>query len=85
MGIVNKKEDGGGQLPGSSGLHVDLDLRVCPECRTEALPWQETCPQCGVAPVPQEQLTASSFPLPAHLLEGLDEPDDEPGTPDADG
>lgn len=74
MPFMNKGQEDDDELPGS-GLHVDLASRFCPECRKEALPWQETCEDCGVPPVTADELPSSSFPLPAHLLEGLD---DEP-------
>ena len=80
MGFLNKRQEDDDELPGS-GLHVDLDARFCPECRKEALPWQDACEDCGVPPVTAEQLPSSSFPLPSHLLEGLDDGtgDDDPG------
>jgi hypothetical protein len=79
VGFLNKRQEDDEELPGS-GLHVDLGVRVCPECRKEALPWQEVCADCGVAPVAPEQLPASDFPLPAHLLEGLEDEHDDPAT-----
>jgi rubredoxin len=85
MGFVDpsKREDGGG-LAGS-GLRVDLDTKVCPACRREALPWEATCPDCGVAAVAPSDVPATSFPLP-HLDLGhldADEPDADAADPDA--
>lgn len=68
MGFLNKSQEEDDELPGS-GLHVDLDTRRCPECRRETLPWQDVCPDCGIAPVSPSELPASGFALPAHLLE----------------
>jgi predicted amidophosphoribosyltransferase len=52
-------------LPGS-GLEVDLDRRVCPDCGREAPPWEEQCRDCGVATVAPEDAPAATFDLP-HL------------------
>jgi hypothetical protein len=72
VGFLNKQQDEDDELPGS-GLHVDLDVRICPDCRTEAMPWQDTCATCGATPVLASQLPARSIALPSHLLEGLDD------------
>ena len=65
----HKDEDDG--LAGSSGLHVDLETKICPECRREALPWQRTCPACGVPTVLPKDLPPASLPLP-HLDDDTD-------------
>jgi predicted amidophosphoribosyltransferase len=77
MGFLDpkKEQDEDDALPGASGLRVDLDRRVCPTCRREALPWEDTCAGCGVATVLPSEVPASSFPLPAHLFDDLDEAD----------
>ncbi len=67
-------------LPGS-GVRLDLEIKLCPECRREALPWQDTCPTCGVATVAPADVPASSFPLP-HLA--VDDEDDDGGGPGGD-
>lgn len=62
------------ELPGGSGLHLDLDTKVCPACQREALPWQTECQECGVGTVRRTEVAAPEFELP-HLL--LDEADDD--------
>jgi rRNA maturation protein Nop10 len=59
-----KKQQEDDELPGSSGLRLDLDIRICPECRRESLPWQEECPTCGVPTVAPTALPAQRFVLP---------------------
>lgn len=62
---------------GGSGLHLDLDERVCPECRRTLPPWQDRCPDDGAVGVAPTSLPSAIPPPPAHLLE--DEPEDESG------
>ena len=71
-------------LPGSSGVHLDLDVRICPDCKREALPWEARCPACGVPTVAPSDVPASSFPLPAHLFddEVTDRDEQRPTTDD---
>lgn len=66
MGLINRKQEDDDQLPGS-GVSVDLDTKVCPSCRREALPWEDTCPGCGVATVAPEDVPASEVSLPPGL------------------
>lgn len=68
MGFLNRKEQDDEDLPGS-GLHLDLDVRRCPQCRREVAPWEETCPECGVGTVPARDLppVASGLPDLSHL------------------
>jgi hypothetical protein len=61
------------ELPGGSGLHLDLDTRVCPACHREALPWQTECEDCGVATVARAEVAVPEFELP-NLL---GDPDDD--------
>jgi rRNA maturation protein Nop10 len=70
-----KKQQEDDELPGSSGLRLDLDLRVCPECRRESLPWQETCADCGVPTIAPKDLPAERFSLPDLDEDGEDDPD----------
>jgi hypothetical protein len=82
-----KKQQEDDELPGASGLRLDLDVRICPECRRESLPWQDTCEHCGVATVAPSEVPAEHFRLPNLTLddEEPDEPaaEDDPGGPDA--
>lgn len=67
------------------GLDLDLELRACPACRRELLPWQEVCPEDGAEPVPRTQLPPDDGPpVPDHLREdgsdgGSGADRDEPG------
>jgi hypothetical protein len=71
VGFLNKRQEDDEELPGS-GLHVDLGVRVCPECRKEALPWQEVCADCGVAPVAPGPLPASrKIHVPGRVQPGI--------------
>jgi hypothetical protein len=70
-----KKQQEDDELPGSSGLRLDLDLRICPACRRESLPWQEECPTCGVPTVAPGDVPAQRFVLPA--FDDEDDEDDE--------
>ena len=83
MGFINPKKQEDNQLPGS-GVEVDLETRMCPHCRREALPWEERCATCDAVPVPPEQVPAEDVPLPpglAALADDLEDEltDDEPG------
>lgn len=77
MGFLSgRKQEDDDELPGS-GLHLDTEVKICPSCRREALPWQATCAECGVATVTADQLPASELP---HLDLGhleLDDPGDD--------
>lgn len=74
MGIVDRNsQDDDGAL-GSSGLHLDLNTKACPECRQEVMPWDTACPDCGVATVDSTNLPAASFELPSLAFD--DEADD---------
>lgn len=56
-------------LPGSD-LHVDLEAKLCTECRREALPWETQCRDCGGATARPSELPATEVTLP-----DLGEPD----------
>jgi hypothetical protein len=75
-----KKQQEDDELPGSSGLHLDLDVRICPECRRESLPWQTECATCGVPTVAPADLPAQRFALP-----DLDVEDEEDEQEDGEG
>ena len=51
--------------PGSfrPGLNLDLDLRICPTCRRELLPWQSVCPEDGAEGVHASQIPPADDPL----------------------
>jgi rRNA maturation protein Nop10 len=78
VGFLDPKRKDEEEEPGASGLHLDLDTKVCPSCRREALPWQATCPECGVATVPPTQLPAERSPLDLRHL-AVDDDEDEAG------
>ena len=69
MGVFAKKGDmdepGGG---GDAGLHLDLDLRYCVDCRRAVQPWETACPDDGGDVVALTELPSSIPPPPAHLL-----------------
>lgn len=65
------------ELPGGSGLHLDLDTRVCPACGREALPWQRDCQDCHVPTVDR-----GDVPVPVFELPNLDDTDEGPGGSD---
>lgn len=69
-----KQEEEG--LPGS-GLHLDLERRLCPDCGKEAMPWQHSCPDCGSATVTPQQMPADEFPLPPGLRDLAEAEDTE--------
>jgi hypothetical protein len=84
MGFIDpKKQQEDDELPGS-GLHLDLEQRRCPECRREVLPWQDTCPDCGVAAVLTTELEATGFALPGLTLDDLDGDGPDAGDSDRD-
>jgi hypothetical protein len=72
MGFLDPKKKDDDELPGSSGLQLDLDVRICPRCRRESLPWQDTCPDCGVPTVAPTDIPAESFALPHLALDDED-------------
>ncbi len=84
MGFLNPKQKQDDQLPGS-GRSIDLDTKVCPTCRREALPWEDRCAECDVAPVPADEVPATEVSLPPGLAALAEEdaaeadpaPDDE--------
>jgi rRNA maturation protein Nop10 len=78
-----KKQQEDDELPGSSGLHLDLDIRICPECRRESLPWQDECADCGVPTVAPSALPAQRFVLPDLGDDEGDVDDDAEETGDA--
>lgn len=71
--IDPKKMQEDDELPGS-GVHVDLEAKICPTCRREALPWEARCPSCGVATIAPGEVPARDIPLPPGLRD-LDEED----------
>jgi hypothetical protein len=81
MGFLDpKQQDDQGELPGS-GLHLDLEVRRCPQCRREVPPWQEACPDCGVGTLPGRDLPPVTDGLPdlSHLA--ADDPSTDEGEP----
>lgn len=57
-----------------SGLHIDLDDRVCASCREDVPAWVPACPNCGGAVVRREELPPADDPLLRRLLDrGEDE------------
>lgn len=70
MGFLNRQQEQDDELPGS-GLRVDLEAKVCPQCRRTALPWQETCEDCDVRVVAPEHLPAAEFELPDTAFQDL--------------
>lgn len=74
MGIVSKRPEDDDELPGS-GRRVDLGVKICPNCRREALPWEERCATCDIAPVAPDEVPATEISLPPGLR-GLDDVDD---------
>jgi hypothetical protein len=82
MGFVDRKQQEDDDLPGS-GLHLELDLRRCPACRRETLPWQTRCPDCAVATV----LAGELAPVTPDLvdLRRLEADESVPAPPDEQG
>jgi hypothetical protein len=74
MGFLDPKQQDDEELPGS-GLHLDLEVRRCPQCRREVPPWQEACPECGIGTISARDLPPAGSGLPdlSHLA-GDDEP-----------
>lgn len=63
---------------GGSGLHVDLDLQVCPTCHRELHPWEAACPDDGTPGAPKASVSRTTLPPPpAHLLGDADDDVDE--------
>lgn len=58
-----KKLEEDDALPGS-GVHLDIDVTVCPDCGTEAPPWEDRCPDCGTPTVDRSEIRPPSFDLP---------------------
>lgn len=73
-----KKLEEDDALPGS-GVHLDLEVTVCPDCGTEAPPWEDHCPDCGVATVDRSQIRPPSFDLPGLAELAEDDASDEVG------
>jgi hypothetical protein len=73
MGFLNRKQEDDQELPGS-GLHLDLEVRRCSQCRREVAPWQEACPDCGAGTVPARDLPPLTGGLPdlSHLASDED-------------
>lgn len=60
--------------PGDAGaLPLDLDTRVCPDCRTEVPAWRTHCPEHGTPTVPLEQLPPERDALLERFLRDEDE------------
>lgn len=82
MPLLSPSQDDGNRLPGL-GLHVDTEVRRCPDCRGEAMPWELACPACGAATVRPDELPASELShLDLATLE-LDDPDGPDGPAEA--
>lgn len=83
VGLINRKQEDDDELPGS-GVSVDLDTKVCPSCRREAMPWEDTCPECGSATVAPDEVPASEIPLPPGLAAIAEEERNDRADTDAD-
>lgn len=85
MAFIDPKRDqeDDEDLPGASGLHLELDLKRCPVCKREVNPWQTTCPDCGETAVAASAVPASDFALPPGLLD-LDDDEGETDDPSRD-
>lgn len=81
--FTDQDDDGGG----SDAVTLPLDDVVCAVCGRELAPWMTTCPDDGGEPIARSQSMAAGVPdVPAHLLEGLDDPaDPDDGDPAAEG
>ncbi|HEY8338446.1 MAG TPA: hypothetical protein VIK95_01180 [Egibacteraceae bacterium] len=76
MGYLTPRRKRDDEDPGGgTSLHLDLDERVCPQCRRTLPPWQDRCPDDGAAAVDRTALPPPIPPPPPHLLEGLEEDD----------
>jgi hypothetical protein len=73
MGVFAKDPRREEQPGGGSGLEIDLELTMCPECRRELHPWQERCPDHDLAGVPRGSLTRADLPPPPPELLGDDD------------
>lgn len=83
MGFVTPDPGGGDEAEpdGGDSLDLDLELRACPVCRRELLPWQESCPDHDAEAVPRTELPPSDGPpVPDHL-----QPDPDPDGDGRDG
>lgn len=81
MGFLTPDKKGGeDETEAGRGLELDLDVKACPVCRRELLPWQETCPEDGAGAVARADLPPADGPaVPDHLLdEGPDRNGDQP-------
>lgn len=84
MGFLNpKQKQDDEQLPGS-GRSIDLDTKVCPNCRREALPWEERCAECDVVPVAPDEVPAPEMHLPPGLAALAEEDDADEDDADED-
>jgi predicted amidophosphoribosyltransferase len=73
MAIISRGPQREEEPGGGSGLHLDLDLQVCPSCRRELHPWERTCPEDGAEAVPRTSLQRADLPPPpSHLLDDED-------------
>jgi predicted amidophosphoribosyltransferase len=70
MGVFARNPRTGEEQPGGggSGLHLDLDERVCPVCRRTFPNWQSTCPDDEATLVTRAELPPLLTPPPPHLL-----------------
>lgn len=85
MGFLNPKQNQDDeQLPGS-GRSIDLDTKVCPSCRREALPWEERCAECDAVPVTREEVPATEISLPPGLAALAEEELAEDGSAEDEG
>lgn len=62
--------------PQGQGLHVEVEEKVCRDCRREVPAWIRTCPECGGDVVPRTALPA---PHDALLQRFTDADDDDAG------
>lgn len=62
------------------GLELDLEIKACPVCRRELLPWQSRCPEHDAEAVPRSHLPPAGAPVPEHLRDDAPAGEDEPGT-----
>lgn len=77
MGLLAKK-GGGDEEKDPSGQSLDMERKHCPTCRRELPPWREVCPDDDTPLVPLSSMPADDGPpIPAHLLDGLDDGEDE--------
>lgn len=74
MSPLERKRPSEDEPGGGSGLHVDLDDRVCGSCRRELPSWVQRCPDCGGAPVLVTELPPADDPLLRRFLDDTDDP-----------